>query len=92
MNVGELIAELQKYPATARVIASGYEGGFDDVVRLKLQPMLAGDGHRQREGKIWGGPYVPREGLVGEHTSAAATDRSSPAYEVAVFIESNWAS
>ena len=31
MNVSELIQQLQAYPGDMRVLALGYEGGFDDI-------------------------------------------------------------
>lgn len=31
MTIKELIAQLQQYPSTHRVIINGYEGGFNDV-------------------------------------------------------------
>ncbi len=35
MTVHELIEELKKYPPEMRVVASGYEGGCDDVTGSK---------------------------------------------------------
>lgn len=41
MNVGELIARLQKYPATARVVTPHFERGYEEIVDVTEQPIIA---------------------------------------------------
>lgn len=35
MTVAELIEQLKKCPADARVVVEGYEDGFDDLIEVK---------------------------------------------------------
>jgi hypothetical protein len=79
MTVGELIAELQKHDATARVVVDGYEHGYSDVfdvvdTEVELRGNSADDWwcglHREVdsggcfEGQIVPAVYLPRCGAT----------------------------
>lgn len=64
MTVAELIAELQQYPSTARVIVDGYEGGYDDVAGVRACPIRV---HVHREGYF--GPHEDARNQPAEETA-----------------------
>ena len=63
MTVNELIEQLKNYPGDMRVLALGYEGGFDDI-GLKTENIVfnANDKDQWYYGRHEYAKYVDREG------------------------------
>ena len=60
MTVNELIEQLRNYPADMRVLALGYEGGFDDI-NLDTDDIMFNVNSKD----IW---YMGRHERVGAYT------------------------
>jgi hypothetical protein len=92
MKVIELIEILRTHPPDARVIAFGYEDGFDDVIDVLAAPIAASANllatGSDESGWLPAGT-VPREWGSGEH---ALPSSEHPATERAILIVSRrWA-
>jgi len=73
MTVRELIEKLATFPPDARVIVTGYEGGFDDVDTVEPRPIMVDY-------------YDPDEQwYMGPHSTPDAT-KDERAEEVAIWI------
>lgn len=89
LRVIDLINLLQTFPPDARVIVAGYEGGFNDLLGAKIQPVIIDGGYRVDPDGVFG-PYSPRkDGIEGEHTDAMPDEHEDPDYIEAVCLLSN---
>ena len=40
MNIKDMIEKLKTFPAGAQVLVQGYEGGYDDIVRIEGKTVI----------------------------------------------------
>ena len=55
MKISELIEQLKNYPQDLQVVVSGYEGGYDDVIKIQKIKVILNHNKDRFRGKheIW---------------------------------------
>jgi len=51
MNVKDLIEKLKTFPEDSLVLVQGYEGGYDDIIRLEEKRVIENPQHEDWYGK-----------------------------------------
>ena len=79
MNIKDLIEKLKSFPADAQVLVEGYEGGYDDIIRIEEKPVV-----KNANANDWDDEYDATESSVKERIKAVVISGNRRQFGVSI--------